>query len=134
MPIRGSPNGAVRPIHTLHSPDEGVDVIARNGWTSSMGIGGRHHSVRPIAPPIDGTVVPLPSVDRRQIGICAIALATLLVLFATPLPREISALLIAACLIVSHTVPSRQLLDEVDLPLLILFASLFIVNDAFRRT
>src|SRR5262245_17588043 len=45
MPIRGSPNGAVRPIHTLHSPGEGVDVIARNGWTPSMGIGGRHHSV-----------------------------------------------------------------------------------------
>ena len=29
---------------------------------------------------------------------------------------------------------SRQLLDEIDLPLLILFASLFIVNDAFART
>lgn len=35
---------------------------------------------------------------------------------------------------VSRTVPSRQLLDEIDLPLLILFASLFIVNDAFGRT
>jgi Na+/H+ antiporter NhaD/arsenite permease-like protein len=45
-----------------------------------------------------------------------------------------SALLIAACLVVSRTVPSRQLLGEVDLPLLILFASLFVVNDAFART
>jgi len=85
-------------------------------------------------PPSDRITVPPISVDRRQAGFCAIALAALLVLFATPLPREISALLIAACLIVSRTVPSRRLLDEVDLPLLILFASLFVVNDAFRRT
>jgi Na+/H+ antiporter NhaD/arsenite permease-like protein len=41
---------------------------------------------------------------------------------------------VAAFLIVSRTVPSRQLLDEIDLPLLILFASLFIINDAFART
>ena len=58
----------------------------------------------------------------------------LLVLFATPLPREISALLVAACLIVSRVLPTRQLLDDIDLPLLILFAALFVVNDAFART
>jgi Na+/H+ antiporter NhaD/arsenite permease-like protein len=72
--------------------------------------------------------------DRRQAGMCGLALAALLVLFTTPVPREISTLLVAACLIVSRTLPSRQLLDEIDLPLLILFASLFIVNDAFART
>jgi Na+/H+ antiporter NhaD/arsenite permease-like protein len=77
-----------------------------------------------IAPPIDG----------RQTGICAVALVALLALFTTSLPREVSALLVAACLMVSRTVPSRQLLDEIDLPLLILFASLFVVNDAFVRT
>ena len=74
------------------------------------------------------------SFDRLQVGICAIALAALLVLFATPLPREVSALLIAACLIVSRVLPSRQLFGEIDLPLLILFAALFVVNDAFART
>jgi Na+/H+ antiporter NhaD/arsenite permease-like protein len=58
----------------------------------------------------------------------------LLVLFTTPVPRKISAILVAAFLIVSRTIPSRQLLDEIDLPLLILFASLFVVNDAFART
>ena len=83
--------------------------------------------------PSDAEVV-APPIDRRQTGICAIALAVLLILFTTPLPREISALLVAACLMVSRTVPSRQLLDEIDLPLLMLFASLFIVNDAFGRT
>jgi Na+/H+ antiporter NhaD/arsenite permease-like protein len=78
--------------------------------------------------------VAAPVFDRRETGICGIALAVLFVLFTTSLPREMSALLVAAFLIVSRTVPSRQLLDEIDLPLLILFASLFIVNDAFART
>jgi Na+/H+ antiporter NhaD/arsenite permease-like protein len=76
----------------------------------------------------------LPAIDHRQAGLCAAALVVLLALFTTPLPREVSALLVAAFVIVSRTVPSRQLLDEIDLPLLILFASLFIVNDAFART
>jgi len=35
---------------------------------------------------------------------------------------------------VSRTLPTRQLLDEIDLPLLILFAALFIINDAFAST
>ena len=78
--------------------------------------------------------VAAPSFDRQQTGICGIALVVLLALFTTPLPREISALLIAACLIVSRRYATRQLLDEIDLPLLILFASLFVVNDAFART
>lgn len=78
--------------------------------------------------------VEVPALDRRQLSFCITALVVLLVLFTTSLPREISALLVAACLIVSRTLPSRQLLDEIDVPLLILFASLFIVNDAFSRT
>jgi di/tricarboxylate transporter len=45
-----------------------------------------------------------------------------------------SAVLVASFLIVSRTVPSRQLLDEIDVPLLILFASLFVINDAFAQT
>jgi Na+/H+ antiporter NhaD/arsenite permease-like protein len=85
------------------------------------------------AEPKPGSAV-APHFDRRQTAFCAAALLALLALFTTPLPRETSALLVAACLIVSRVVPSRQLLDEVDLPLLILFASLFIVNDAFAHT
>jgi Na+/H+ antiporter NhaD/arsenite permease-like protein len=76
----------------------------------------------------------VPPFDRRQTGICGVALIALLVLFTTPVPREISALLVAACLIVSRKLATRQLLDEIDLPLLILFACLFVVNDAFART
>jgi len=82
------------------------------------------------------TDAPLEAVtfDRLQVGICAAALVVLLILFASPLPREISALLVAASLIISRTLPSRQLLDEIDVPLLILFAALFVINDAFART
>jgi Na+/H+ antiporter NhaD/arsenite permease-like protein len=88
-------------------------------------------SLRAVAAPAP---IDAPQFDRQQTGICGIALVVLLALFTTPLPREISALLIAACLIVSRKYATRQLLDEVDLPLLILFAALFVVNDAFART
>ena len=74
------------------------------------------------------------AVDGQGVAISAAGLLLLLVLFVTPLPREISALLVAACLIMSRSIPSRQLLDEIDLPLIILFASLFIVNGAFSAT
>jgi Na+/H+ antiporter NhaD/arsenite permease-like protein len=80
------------------------------------------------------SVIVSTSFDRRQTSICGLALLVLLVLFTTSVPREISAILVAALLIVSRTVPSRELLDEIDLPLLILFSSLFVVNDAFART
>jgi Na+/H+ antiporter NhaD/arsenite permease-like protein len=78
--------------------------------------------------------VPAPTVDRFQVTLSALAIAALLALFATPLPREVSALLVAALVVVSRKHPSRKLFDEIDLPLLILFASLFVVNDAFART
>jgi len=74
------------------------------------------------------------AVDRPGLAVSGAGLFILLALFATPLPREISALLVAACLIVSRTIPSRQLLDEIDLPLIILFGSLFIVIGAFSAT
>jgi Na+/H+ antiporter NhaD/arsenite permease-like protein len=87
-----------------------------------------------LAEPASNATLSAPEIDLRQVSICGVAVTMLLVLFATSLPREISALLIAACLVISRTMPSRQLLDEIDLPLLILFASLFVVNDAFGRT
>jgi Na+/H+ antiporter NhaD/arsenite permease-like protein len=83
---------------------------------------------------IGSSVIVSTHFDRRQASICGLALLVLLVLFTAPVPREISAILVAAFLTVSRTIPSRQLLDEIDLPLLILFASLFVVNDAFART
>ena len=87
-----------------------------------------------LATPVADAAPVIAPFHRRQVGICGIALVVLLALFATPLPREVSALLVAACLMVSRVLPTRQLLDEIDVPLLILFAALFVINDAFART
>ncbi len=87
-----------------------------------------------LASPAVEARLPEAAPHRGQVVLCGIALVVLLVLFATPLPREVSALLVAACLIVSRVLPTRQLLDEIDLPLLILFSALFVVNDALART
>ena len=88
-----------------------------------------------LASPAVEARLPEAAPHRGQVVLCGIlALVVLLVLFPTPLPREVSALLVAACLIVSRVLPTRQLLDEIDLPLLILFSALFVVNDALART
>jgi Na+/H+ antiporter NhaD/arsenite permease-like protein len=87
-----------------------------------------------LAGPATDAPVAAATFNRRELGICGIGLVALLILFTTPLPREMSTLLVVAWLIVSHTLPTRQLLNEIDVPLLILFAALFVVNDAFART
>ena len=74
------------------------------------------------------------AIDRTGLIVCGAGAVVLLALFATSLPREISALLIAACVMMSRTIPSRQLLEKIDVPLIILFASLFVVSGAFSAT
>jgi Na+/H+ antiporter NhaD/arsenite permease-like protein len=54
----------------------------------------------------------------------------LLALFATALPRELSALLVAALVMVSRRVDSRDYVHKVDWNLLLLFAGLFLVSGA----
>ncbi len=49
----------------------------------------------------------------------------LLVLFLTPLPREIGALIIAALLLANRKITSRTMIAAVDWPLLLLFVCLF---------
>jgi Na+/H+ antiporter NhaD/arsenite permease-like protein len=79
---------------------------------------------------------PVPAVDydRGQTIKAGLATAVLLALFATPLDRDMSALLVAAVLLMSRRFASRDMLTAVDWPLLILFVGLFIVNDAFALT
>ena len=81
------------------------------------------------APPI--TVHPL---DRNQTIKGAIALLALLVLFATPLPREIGALIIAALLLASRKITSRTMIAAVDWPLLLLVACLFGITGALNQS
>ncbi|MDP3813635.1 SLC13 family permease [Pseudomonas sp.] len=59
-----------------------------------------------------------------------LASLVLLGLFATSMPREISALLIAALVMISRRVDSRDYVHKVDWNLLLLFAGLFVVTGA----
>jgi len=79
-------------------------------------------------PPI--TIHPL---DRNQTIKGAVALLALLVLFATPLPRETGALIIAALLLASRKITSRTMIAAVDWPLLLLVACLFGITGALNH-
>ena len=74
------------------------------------------------------------AVDRGQTIKATLATLALLALFATPIPRELSALAVAALLLTSRRFASREMLTSVDWPLLLLFVGLFVVNDAFAAT
>jgi Na+/H+ antiporter NhaD/arsenite permease-like protein len=80
-------------------------------------------------PPI--TVHPL---DRNQTIKGAVAVLVLLVLFATPLPRETGALIIAALLLASRKITSRTMIAAVDWPLLLLVACLFGITGALNQS
>jgi Na+/H+ antiporter NhaD/arsenite permease-like protein len=72
--------------------------------------------------------------DRNQTIKGGIAIAALLSLFFTPLPREIGALIIAALLLANRKITSRTMIAAVDWPLLLLVSCLFAItgqlNDA----
>jgi Na+/H+ antiporter NhaD/arsenite permease-like protein len=78
--------------------------------------------------------VPVHPLDRFQTIKAAAAVLALLILFATPLPREIGALIIAALLLANRKITSRTMIATVDWPLLLLVACLFAItgqlNDA----
>ena len=69
--------------------------------------------------------------DRRQYQKALLATVVLLVLFATPVPREVSTLAVAGILLLSRRVHSRTLVSAVDWNLLIMFIGLFVVTGAF---
>ncbi len=77
---------------------------------------------------------PPPPLDRGQTAKGVVAVAALLALFATPLPRELGAMIIAAALLLSRRQASRTMIAAVDWHLLLLFACLFVVTDAFAAT
>jgi Na+/H+ antiporter NhaD/arsenite permease-like protein len=81
--------------------------------------------------PLPVTVHPL---DRNQTIKGAVAVLLLLVLFATPLPRETGALIIAALLLASRKITSRTMIAAVDWPLLLLVACLFGITGALNQS
>jgi Na+/H+ antiporter NhaD/arsenite permease-like protein len=72
--------------------------------------------------------------DRDQTAKAGMALALLLALFAAGAPRALAALAIAALLLLSRRFASREMLAGVDWPLLLLFAGLFVLNQALADT
>lgn len=77
--------------------------------------------------------VPVHPFDRNQVIKGAVALAALLALFLTSLPRELGALFIAALLLANRKITSRTMIDAVDWPLLLLVACLFAVTGALNQ-
>lgn len=91
----------------------------------------RKELAQPPSPPPPG---PLPAPDPWQTGKGLVAVVALLALFATPLPREVGALVIAAALLTSRSLGSRAMIGAVDWHLLLLFACLFVVTESFAAT
>ncbi len=100
-----------------------VFVSVRLLWRPSL-------SARVAGPPRG----PPPALDLWQTAKGVVAVAALLALFTTPLPRELGALVIAAFLLLSRRQASRTMIAAVDWHLLLLFACLFVVTEAFAAT
>lgn len=75
-----------------------------------------------------------PAVDRAGALKAGVATVALLVAFAAGLPQVTSVLVIAGALLISRRRPTRAMLGDVDWPLLVLFAALFVVTAAFTAT
>ena len=93
----------------------------------------------------DGASAPIPGAaaeaaavpifgNRWQFLKAVAATVVLLALFLTPVPREIGALAIAALLLASRKVASRDMIEAVDWNLLLLFVGLFMVTGALGAT
>src|SRR5215471_6468017 len=86
-----------------------------------------------LAATLDPPQVSVHPLDRNQTIKGAVAMLALLILFATPLPREIGALIIAALLLASRKITSRRMIAAVDWPLLLLVACLFGITGALNH-
>ncbi|MCX7793440.1 MAG: anion transporter [Thermodesulfovibrionales bacterium] len=73
-----------------------------------------------------------PPFNRHQSTKGIIALLLLIVMFFTPVSREVSAIVIAGLLLCSRTMRTRSILANIDWHLLTLFAALFIVIQAIE--
>ncbi|MEX0693467.1 MAG: anion transporter [Rhodospirillales bacterium] len=78
--------------------------------------------------------MPAIEADRGQIIKGVLVMVLLVALFTTPLPRAVSALALAALLLVSRRMASREMIGAVDWHLLLLFGCLFTVTAAFSGT
>ncbi|HEX5078508.1 MAG TPA: SLC13 family permease, partial [Geminicoccaceae bacterium] len=86
---------------------------------------------RQLRDPADRRVeIEIPATDRAGVGKAVLATVALLVLFTTPLPHVTGVLVVAAVLLVSRRLATREILGLVDWHLLVLFVGLFVVTAA----
>lgn len=83
---------------------------------------------------LDAVAGDWPAFNRWQSGKGLFWMAVLLILFFTPVPREVSALGVAGILLCSRKMKSRSLLGLVDWHLITLFCGLFIVIKGLETT
>jgi Na+/H+ antiporter NhaD/arsenite permease-like protein len=76
----------------------------------------------------------LPALDRSSVRKGVIAAFLFVAALTIGADRAVSALAVAAFLLVSRKHAPRKLMAEVDWPLILLFAGLFVVNGAFAET
>ncbi|MEO5336351.1 MAG: anion transporter [Magnetospirillum sp. WYHS-4] len=100
-----------------------VFVAVRLAWREAL--------AAPAIQPDPAGPIPL---NRWQTAKGVIATLLLIALFTTPLPREVGALALAALLLASRRMASRDMIGAVDWHLLLLFACLFTVTAAFADT
>jgi len=86
-----------------------------------------------LAATLDPPQVTVHALDRNQTIKGVAAMLALLVLFATSLPREIGALIIAALLLANRKITSRTMIAAVDWPLLLLVSCLFAITGALNH-
>ena len=86
-----------------------------------------------LAATLDPPQVTLHPLDRNQTIKGVVAMLALLILFATALPREIGALIIAALLLANRKITSRTMIAVVDWPLLLLVSCLFAITGALNH-
>lgn len=81
-----------------------------------------------------GPVTVAAVVDSRQAWKGVIAVAVLVAMFVSPVPRAASAMAVAGLLMLSRRNTTRALLGRVDWPLLVLFLCLFTVTAVFGQS
>jgi Na+/H+ antiporter NhaD/arsenite permease-like protein len=93
----------------------------------------RHHLVA-AGPPLEGPPQEVQPYDRTHTIKGLVILALVIAFFFTSIPKELIALTAAGIHLASTKFKTEDLLALVDWPILVLFASLFVVTGAFEST
>ncbi|HEY1793599.1 MAG TPA: SLC13 family permease [Opitutaceae bacterium] len=100
-------------------------------WVTRLGL--RGGGCPALLPDIEPQAVPEPF-DAYHAGKGIVVLAVVILMFFTPVPREVTVLVAASIHFLSSKFRTERLLGLVDWPVLVLFISLFIVSGVFQET